>query len=622
MENGKYWLTLRNLSKQNGENKMESYNFKVDLKGIIRLLSDNLYSSEHVFLRELLQNAADAIAARKKADKEFREAKITVTYRRLKSGVQLIFADNGIGLNKEEIHTFLSVIGQSSKRDENVRNSYIGQFGIGLLSCFLVANEIKVLTRSAKDEQSYQWVGKSDGSYVITEPKTKAEVGTQIFLKLTESKAETFTEQEIIRDLSEYGFLITTPIYFEGENEQRIVNSNFIPWRQSFCTADEIMHFGEELFGESFFDVIPLVGEGIKGYAYISTRQTSANTANHHKIFLKNMFVTEDGKDIIPKWAFFTKCIINAEDLTPTASREGFTKDYKLLKLRNQIEKCIFDYFVSLSQYDVRKLKQLTRTHNVAIKSLAVENDQIFKLFFPFLTFPTNQGSLTGFQLVNASKKVPVNYCVEIDDFRRICPLLEGTDSLLVNGGYIYDANILQKLPKYYKNVRVQAFDEGSYENLLAPPPQGLLEEMETFLHFAEYSLEPYHCSVSLKSFSPGGLQALYIQGEDALFAESMDSGSLSGFFEGFDFGEEQEEAGGNKLYLNSNNSFIKSLCRVQNEELAETIIQVIYMQALLAGHYTLDGKQMELMNKSLQRLMEYALRGGMDSGEYGAGLL
>lgn len=594
---------------------MESYNFKVDLKGIIRLLSDNLYSSEHVFLRELLQNAVDAIGARKKAEKAFKEGRITVTYRRLKSGAQLTFADNGIGLNEEEIHSFLSVIGQSSKRDENVRNSFIGQFGIGLLSCFLVANEIKVITRSVKEEQTYQWVGKSDGSYVITEPKKKAQVGTQIHLKLTASKAETFTEQEIIKDLSEYGFLILTPVYFDGENEKKIVNSNFIPWRQPFTMADEIMSFGEEIFEEEFFDVIPLVGDGIKGYAYISTRQTSANTINQHKIFLKNMFVTEDGKDIIPKWAFFTKCIINADDLTPTASREGFTRDYKLMKVKNQIEKCIFDYFISLSQYDVGKLKYITHVHNVAIKSLVVENDQIFKLFFPFLNFPTNQGILTGFQIVNASKKVPVNYCVEIDDFRRICPLLEGTDSLLVNGGYIYDTNILQKLPKLYKNVRVEAFDEKSYENLLASPPREILTELSAFLDLATDAMAPYHCGISLKSFSPDGLQALFIPGEDALFAETMDEDSLSDFFEGFDFGEEQEEACGNKLYLNSNNNFVKSLGQVKNKELATTMIQVIYIQALLAGHYTLEGKEMELMNKSLQRLMEYALMGGMNWG-------
>lgn len=593
-------------------NKMESYNFKVDLKGIIRLLSDNLYSSEHVFLRELLQNAVDAIGARKKADKEFKDGKITVTYRKNKSGAQLTFTDNGIGLNKEEIHSFLSVIGQSSKRNETMRNSFIGQFGIGLLSCFLVTNEIKVITRSVSEEKGYQWVGKSDGSYVITELKKKVEAGTQIHIKLTGSHFETFSEQEIINDLSEYGYLILTPVYFDGEDYQKIVNSNFIPWRQSFSMADDIMNFGEEIFEESFFDVIPLIGDNIKGYAYISTKQISANTTIRHKIYLKNMFVTEDGKDIIPKWAFFTKCIVNLEDVTPTASREGFTRDSKLMKVKNQIEKCIFDYFISLSQYDVRKLKQLTRIHNVAIKSLVIENEQIFKLFFPFLTFPTNQGVLTGFQIVNASKKVTVNYCAEVDDFRRICPLLEGTESLLVNGGYIYDTNILQKLPKYYKNVRIEAFDENSYEHLLSDAPQEVAEKMKGFLNYAESALKEYHCGISLKSFSPGELQALYIQGDEMLLADTMDAESLSGFFEDFDFGGEEDAEGGSRLYLNSNNSFIRSLSQVRDEEFAKTIIQVIYIQSLLAGHYTLEGKEMELMNKSLQKLMEYAIMGGL----------
>lgn len=590
---------------------MENYNFKVDLKGIIRLLSDNLYSSDKVFLRELLQNAVDAVGARKKADPSYQIGKITVTYRKKGNGAQLVFEDNGIGLTKDEIHSFLSVIGQSSKRGNEMRNSFIGQFGIGLLSCFLVTNEIKVITRSVTEEKAYQWVGKSDGSYVITEPKKKMEPGTQVSLKLTGTKYDFFTEQEIVNDLAEYAFLLRTPVAFDGDNQKKVVNSNFIPWRQSFSAVEDIMGFGEHVFEEEFFDVIPLIGDGIKGYAYISTRQTSANTSVKHKIFLKNMYVTDDGRDLIPKWAFFTQCIVNMDDLTPTASREGFTRDYKLMKAKNQIEKCIFDYFVSLSQYDVKKLKILTQIHNVAIKSLAVENEQIFKLFFPFLTFPTNRGIMTGFQIVNASKKVPVNYCVELDDFRRLCPLIEGTDSLLVNGGYIYDAGILQKLPRFYKNVRVEIFNDSSYENILAEPPGDFEREMELFRHLAEDGLREFHCGVSFKSFSPDSLQALFVPGQDALFEETMDSESFSGFFEGFDFGELQESAGGNKLYLNCNNSFIKSLGQVREEELIHTMIQVVYVQALLAGHYTLAGREMELMNKSLQQLMEYVLKGG-----------
>lgn len=70
---------------------------------------------------------------------------------------------------------------------------------------------------------------------------------------------------------------------------------------------------------------------------------------------------------------------------------------------------------MSLSKFDVNKLKRLTIIHNVAIKSLAVENEQIYKLFFPFLTFVTNIGDLTGFQLLEAAKRFPVYYCAEVD---------------------------------------------------------------------------------------------------------------------------------------------------------------------------------------------------------------
>lgn len=587
---------------------MSSYNFQVDLKGIIRLLSDNLYSGERVFLRELLQNAVDAVMARKKEDRAFEQGRISVTYRRQGEAAEITFADNGIGLTKEEIHTFLSVIGQSSKRGEEVRGSYIGQFGIGLLSCFLVSGEIRVVTRSIREEKGYQWVGKSDGSYEVTALRRKVETGTQVQIRLTGTKLKLFDEREIVRALAEYGFLLTIPVFFDGEEIKKIVNSNFIPWRQPFCMAEDMLEFGEKLFDESFFDVIPLTGENMKGYAFISARQSSASTVNSHRFFLKNMFVTEDGRDIVPKWAFFVRCIADMEDLTPTASREAFARDDKLTMVKSRIEKCIFDYFVSLSQYDPRKLKTLLRIHNVAIKSLVVENEQVFRLFFPFLTFPTNRGILTGFQIVEASKKVPVRYCTDVDDFRRISPLLEGTDSLLINGGYIYDAGILGRLSKYYKNVRVEAFDEKAYDTLLADAPEEMSWGLADFLQCAEETLRPFGCGVALKSFSPPQLQALYVPG-DEIFGETMEEGSFSGFFEAFDFGE---EAGGrtSMLYINGSNSLVRSLAgtRLADRELACAIAKVIYAQTLLAGHYTLDAERLELMNSGLRKIMEAAM--------------
>lgn len=592
---------------------MNDYSFKVDLKGIIRLLSENLYSSEDVFLRELLQNAVDAIEAVKSRDADFKDGCIWVKYQQKQDRqVQLIFQDNGIGLTGEEIHSFLSVIGQSSKRGEMKRNSFIGQFGIGLLSCFLVTDEIVVKSRSIKEEHGYQWIGCSDGTYQVTEEREDLEPGTQVILKLKGKMAMRYSQERVVELLKKYGFLITVPIEFRCDRYEERLNDAFIPWRQPFSTNDDIMQFGEMLFGELFFGAIPLIGEGLKGYAFISERQMNAAAVSQHKIFLKNMLITEEGRGVIPKWAFFTKCILNTEELTPTASREDFVADYKLMKVRNEIEKCIFDYFVALSQYDVNKLKQLTTIHNVAIKSLAADNEQIYKLFFPFLTFSTSKGHLTGYQILEAAKRMPVYYCVEVDDYRRASPLIENAKCLLVNAGYIYDTRLIQLMKKHYKGAEVSAFDEVSYGSLLEIPSEETQLSMEFLVKAAKNALEPCGCHVSLRQFNPQELPALYVAGSDSFF-DSAIGGSLSGYFVDLPMAEPGDEYG-TRLYINSKNPLIRKLAQIRNKETAETIIQVLYVQAMLAGHYTLEEKELGIMNKSLLKLVGYSLGGYYDT--------
>ncbi len=593
-----------------GKNTKEErdFSFQVDLKGIIRLLSENLYSSGDVFLRELLQNAVDAIAARRREEKDFKDGRIQITYHKGKDGqAALVFSDNGIGLTREEIHTFLSVIGQSSKRGDMKRSTFIGQFGIGLLSCFLVTDEILVRSRSVREEQGWRWLGKSDGTYQVMEEPEPLEAGTKVELKLGRKMAKRYCEEKAVELLREYGFLIKVPVEFTGDSGSRRINDGFIPWRQSFCSGEEIMRFGEMMFGEKFFGVVPILGDGMKGYAFISERQTSAAAMGRHKIFLKNMLITEDGKDLIPKWAFFTRCIIDAKHLTPMASREGFASDHALAKARNDIEKCLFDYFVSLSKFDVNKLKRLTMIHNVAIKSLAVENEQVYKLFFPFLAFSTNIGDLTGLQLLEAAKRLPVYYCVEVDDYRRARPLV-GNARVIVNAGYIYDTKLLQLLKYYFQDVRVEMFDEASYAELLEEPSEDKKRQMACLMAEAGKALDKFRCGVMLRQFEPSDVPALYIAGADGFLDNVVLDGGFSGFLEGFDFGD--SGGYGNKLYVNAANPLVCRLAQIQDDQMVDNMVQILYVHAMLAGHYTLSEREMEILNTGLMKLMEYGLGG------------
>ena len=105
---------------------------------MIALLSEHIYSNPNTFVRELLQNSVDAITALHNIDENY-SGRIDVF---LNGDGSMVFQDNGIGLKEEEVYRFLTVIGESSKRDTPDADDFIGRFGIGLLSCFVVTNEI------------------------------------------------------------------------------------------------------------------------------------------------------------------------------------------------------------------------------------------------------------------------------------------------------------------------------------------------------------------------------------------------------------------------------------------------------------------------------------------------
>ncbi len=141
--------------------------FQVDLRGLVDLLSHHLYSSPKVYVRELLQNGIDAVTQR--GTKDDRPA-IRLTGSDRSADGRMHCFDSGIGLDADDVRTFLATIGRSSKRDELgfARTDMLGQFGIGLLSAFLVTDEIEVLSRKG-DGPIVRWRGRGDGSYVIDE---------------------------------------------------------------------------------------------------------------------------------------------------------------------------------------------------------------------------------------------------------------------------------------------------------------------------------------------------------------------------------------------------------------------------------------------------------------------
>ena len=151
--------------------------FRVDLRGVVDILSHHLYSSPRVYLRELIQNARDAVVARQDLDDpglDGREPRRILVQADAATGTVTV-SDGGIGLTQEEMRDVLATIGASSKTADltRARRRFLGQFGIGLLSCFLVADRIEVRSRSARtpDAPTLLWIGSANGTWRMTAPR-------------------------------------------------------------------------------------------------------------------------------------------------------------------------------------------------------------------------------------------------------------------------------------------------------------------------------------------------------------------------------------------------------------------------------------------------------------------
>ena len=351
------------------------HRFQVDLRGLIDLLSQHLYSGPSVFIRELLQNGVDAIAARRGLDAEhegFIELEV------MSGGVDqpptLMFRDNGIGLTEEEAHQFLATIGMSSKRGAVASRGegFLGQFGIGLLSCFLVSDEIVVISKSARDLESptLEWRGAADGTYSVRTIERDMEPGTQIYLRAKPSGLE-WMEVERIRGLCQkYGRYLHHRIELTANGVTESLNE--LPlWEHDTNDSFErehLMKVGQDLFDRSFFDVFPIQSEfgQVQGLAFVLGRAAHSGSAQCHRTYLKNMLLSEKTQNLLPDWAFFVQCVVNVKDLRPTASRESFYEDASFEAAREDLGECLRRYLINLSRQDPVRLRQFIAIHDTS----------------------------------------------------------------------------------------------------------------------------------------------------------------------------------------------------------------------------------------------------------------
>lgn len=592
---------------------MEEYRFQVNLGGMIEILSDHLYSSPDVYIRELLQNGVDAIVGRGKSDAVFQEKKAGRLLVTLEEGKSLSFDDNGVGLTEEEIHQFLAIIGESSKKDlesGKIFEDYIGRFGIGLLSCFMVSDSICIRTKSIHSDKAYQWIGKPDGTYTLEEYSEDKKVGTEIFLE-AKPGCESYFERERVESLIlHYGLILPYPILLDDGINKKRLNPAKLPWDKEHPDKDEMLLFGRLMFQIPFMDCVPLYSEegGVEGVAYFLPYTVQPSAKQKHLIYLKNMLLTEKGENILPDWAVFTKCIINAKRLRPTASREGFYEDETLEAARQAIGNCIAEYLKHMAKADKRAFHQFLEIHDLVVRSIAIEDDELFELFMDELDFETTKGKLTGLDL--RMLKEPLLYC-GLNEYRQLSQIFVAQGRLLINAGYVYTLELLRKMETFC-DVTVTPVNIEEVDDLLKDVSIKEAEDSVDFLKIAERVLAPYQCEVEMKQFIPANLPAFYYLDKEAQLYQELrkvqeEADDLFGDMLG-SFASELEDKKHSILYFNMRNPIVKKMIVSKDNDFLEEIILILYVQTLLIGGFTLRNNELGIMNDKLLTILERGL--------------
>jgi molecular chaperone HtpG len=552
-------------------------------------------------VRELLQNAVDAVTAR---GGEPGPIEIAV------DGTGLTITDEGIGLTEAQVHELLATIGRSSKRDDFgfARHEFLGQFGIGLLSAFMVADEVRVVTR-AQDSPAVTWVGRSDGTYTIG-PGERATTGTTVELSARPGAEQWFAEPTVVELARMYGSMLPFPVTVAG----RAVSGDGPPWRADGRGAGQrtadLVGYAQEMLGFTPFDVVDLhVPEaGLRGVAYVLP--FPANPAEHagHRVYLKRMLLAESAEGLLPDWAFFARCVVDTSELRPTASREALYADSLLEATRDALGDQLRGWLVGLARTDPARLARFLEVHHLGVKALALHDDDMLRLVDAWLPVETNVGRMTlsDFRTQHGG----VRYTATIDDFRQLAAVAAAQDVALVNAGYTYDVEIIERLPALDPGLVVRRLDPTDLATRFSSVEPDTELALRPFLAAAQRAMDRMGCEVVLRSYEPASLSVLYLIDRSAAFQNELRATRervdelWAGVLSAFDKPTEERP----QLVLNHRNPLVRRVCGLADPELVKLAVEALYGQALLLGYHPIRPADAALLNRSFLGLLDQAV--------------
>ncbi|MGY3511504.1 molecular chaperone HtpG [Bradyrhizobium lupini] len=406
--------------------------FQAEVSELLHLMVHSVYSETDIFLRELVSNASDA------CDKLRYEAianpallgegdalKIRIIPN--KTAGTLAIADNGIGMERQELIDHLGTIARSgtkafvSKLKEAKDGlGLIGQFGVGFYSAFMVADKIVVVSRRAGESDVWTWTSSGGSGFEIAraseEDAGRVQRGTEIVLHLKDDAKKYLEAYEIERIVGAYSDNILFPIELVPEGgEPRQINSASALWQRSKSelTPEDYKKSYQQI--ASAFDdpamTLHYRAEGRYSYAVLlfapSTKPFDLfepNRKGRVKLYVRRVFITDDA-DLLPGYLRFIRGVVDSEDLPLNISREMLQNNPQLAQIRKAVATRVLSELESLAEKDPENFAKIWEAFGAVLKEGIYEDFERREKLLALSRFTTTSGEKRSLKDVIADFK-------------------------------------------------------------------------------------------------------------------------------------------------------------------------------------------------------------------------
>jgi len=497
----------------------EAGTISINTENIFPIIKKFLYSDHEIFLRELVSNAVDATQKLKRLsslnhyNQELGDLRIQVAVD--PKAKTITVSDSGIGMTAEEIKKYINQIAFSGAtefmekfKEASDANEIIGRFGLGFYSAFMVADKVEIQTLSYLDgAEPARWICDGSTSFEISEG-SRRQRGTDVTLYINEDSGEFLEEHRISEILDKYAKFLPVPVQFgtrkesvpDGEDKEgkpkyktvevdNIVNDSTPIWTKTPADLrdEDYVSFYRELypFSEEPLFWIHLNVDypfHLTGVLYFPKLKNDFEVQkNKIKLFSRQVFITDEVKDIVPEFLMLLHGVIDSPDIPLNVSRSFLQADSNVKKINSYISRKVADKLQELFNKDRKSFEEKWKDIGLFVRFGAISDDKFYEKAKDFLLLTNTKNEHYTLE----------EYKAKVRDFQ--------TDK---DGNLVY----LYCFDEERQHSYVQAANKRDYDVLLMNSP------IDThFIHHLEMKLE----KTQLKRVDADVLERLIVK-EDA----------------------------------------------------------------------------------------------------------